>query len=161
MQNLGWVRHSLLVAAGGLVLAGLMGQGCPSPVPGPDNSGPPVTVELIDLTSNPVDPFLWADPGTLFTPEEVMIPANFIDVGDPLNSGDIVTVTLDCIDAGTLLTDADLLLAPSGTLPSANLILVREGEHYSCGDTVSFYFEVDASGNFFTTVDVNGVNIPF
>jgi len=125
----------------------------PAPVP------PPVTVELVNATSNSVDAFLWSDPGTLFDPAFVTIPANFIDVGPPLLPGEVVTVTLDCADAGTLLADADMLLVPTGVLPSMNLILLNEGTHFLCGDLVSFYYEVDGLGGFFISADVNDINI--
>jgi hypothetical protein len=166
------MKRVLAIGMAALVLGGTMGGGCDIVIPVDDDDEdviivpppvvlPPVTVELVNATSNPVTPFLWADPATLFFPEEVMIPENFIDIGPPLNAGDVATITLTCADAGTLLTDADLLLAPSGTLPSENLLLLNEGTHYLCGDVVSFYFEVDGAGGFFTTVDVNGVTIPF
>ncbi len=122
----------------------------------------PVTVELRNTTSNDVDAFLWADPDLLSDPVDVAIPANLIDVGEPLIPDETATVILDCIDAGTLLADGDLLLEPAGDpLASENLVLVRDGEHYVCGDIVSFYYEVDGGGGFFITVDVNDVTIPF
>jgi hypothetical protein len=46
-----------------------------------------------------------------------------------------------------------------GAIESANLILLREGEHFFCGDIVSFYYEIDAGGLFFISADVNDVNI--
>lgn len=143
-----------LVLVGGLVLAGAMGQGCPSFTPGLS----PVTVELINATADPVDAFLWADPELWFAFEDVAIDINFIDVGPSLVPGDIVTVTLDCEEAGTLLVDGDILV-PGGEIPSSNLILLREGEHFFCGDIVSFYYEVDATGLFFISADVNDVTI--
>jgi hypothetical protein len=134
-----------------------MGQGCPSfGVPIID---PPVTVELVNTTSNPVDAFFWSDPNTLFAIEDVALDINFIDIGEPLISGETVTVTLECIDAGTFLVDGDLLLGPSGATPSTNLLLLREGEHFFCGDIVSFYYEIDAGGAFFISADVNDVYI--
>lgn len=121
----------------------------------------PVAVELTDTTSNDVAPYLWADPGTLFTAEEVAIAANAIDIGDPLAPNERATVILECADAGTLLADGDLLTEPDGTpLASDNLVLIREGEHYLCGDTVSFYYEVDGVGGFFITLDINGETVP-
>jgi hypothetical protein len=155
MTRKGWIKRIAFALVGGFVLAGVMGQGCP-PF-GPPVS-PPVTIELVNLTSNPVDAFLWADPDLWFTPEDVSIPQNFIDIGPPLVPGDVVTVTLDCFDAGTLLADGDLLLGV-GAIESANLILLREGEHFFCGDIVSFYYEIDAGGLFFISADVNDVNI--
>jgi hypothetical protein len=119
----------------------------------------PVTVELVNATSNPVDAFFWSDPGTVDDPALVAIPANFIDVGEPLAPGEVVTLTLDCADAGTFLADADLLLVPDGAMPSANLLLLNEGFHFYCGDIVSFYYEVDGAGGFFISADVNDVNI--
>jgi hypothetical protein len=124
----------------------------PLPPPGP------VTVELVNLTSNPVDALLWADPDLWFAAEDVSIPQNFIDIGPPLVPGDVVTVTLDCLDAGTLLADGDLLVV-GGAITSANLILLREGEHFLCGDIVSFYYEIDGVGGFFISADVNDINI--
>lgn len=155
MTTHGWMKRIVFNLLGGIVLVGVMGQGCPPPGP----SDAPVTIELINLTGNPVDPFLWADPNLLFTPEEVAIPANFVDVGPPLAVGELVTVTLDCFDAGTLLADGDLLLPDGGAIPSSNLILLREGEHFFCGDIVSFYYEIDGVGGFFISADVNDVNI--
>lgn len=154
MSKAGWIKRALLVATGGLVLAGIMAQGCPGPTP----IGDPVTIELINITANPVDAFLWADPGTLFLPEEVAIPPNFVDIGEPLASGEVVTITLDCIDAGTLLADGDLLVGPTA-VPSTNLILLNEGDHFFCGDIVSFYYEIAEGGEFFISADVNDVNI--
>lgn len=120
----------------------------------------PVTVELVNTTSNFVDAFFWSDPGTLGVPELVAIPDNFIDVGEPLAPGEVVTLTLDCVDAGTFLIDGDLLLEPTGNpLPSENLLLLNEGLHFLCGDLVSFYYEVDGAGGFFISADVNDVNI--
>lgn len=124
------------------------------PIPLPP---PPVTVELTNSTSNLVDAFFWSDPGTLFDPDLVAIPANFVDIGPPLEPLETVTVTLECADAGTFLADGDLLLVPSGVLPSENLLLLNEGEHFLCGDIVSFYYEVDGLGGFFISVDVNDV----
>lgn len=112
MTTHGWMKRIVFGLLGGIVLVGVMGQGCPPPGP----SDAPVTIELINLTGNPVDPFLWADPNLLFTPEEVAIPANFVDVGPPLAVGELVTVTLDCFDAGTLLADGDLLLPDGGAI---------------------------------------------
>ncbi|MBI4579542.1 MAG: hypothetical protein HY718_07570 [Planctomycetes bacterium] len=156
MPRLQWFRRIGFAILGGFVLAGSMGQGCSFGLPDP-GFGDPVTVELINVTSNPVDAFLWSDPGTQFFPEDVLRPENFVDVGEPLAPRDIVTVVLDCRDAGTLLADGDLLLVPEGAQPSANILLLREGEHFFCGDLVSFYYEVDGAGGFFTSVDVNGV----
>ncbi|HOA74744.1 MAG TPA: hypothetical protein PL151_08825 [Phycisphaerae bacterium] len=119
----------------------------------------PVTVELVNATSNLVDAFFWSDPGTLSDPALVAVPVNFVDVGEPLAPGEVVTLTLDCADAGTFLVDGDLLLVPAGTLPSANLILLNEGFHFYCGDIVSFYYEVDGAGGFFISADVNDVTI--
>lgn len=120
---------------------------------------PPVTVELVNDTSNFVDAFFWSDPGTVFDPDAVAIPANFIDVGPPLAPGELVTITLECVDAGTFLADADLLLEPAGALPSENLVLLNEGTHFLCGDIVSFYYEVDGAGIFFISADVNDFTI--
>lgn len=117
----------------------------------------PVTVELVNATSNFVDPYFWSDPGTLFNPDDVSIPANFVDVGPSLEPGEVVTITLDCADAGTFLADGDLLLVPDGALASENLLLLNEGDHFFCGDIVSFYYEVDDVGGFFISVDVNDV----
>jgi hypothetical protein len=119
----------------------------------------PVTVELVNSTSNFVDAFFWSDPGTLFIPEEVAISENFVDVGPALAPGDVVTITLECVDAGTFLADADLLLEPVGVLASENLLLLNEGTHFLCGDIVSFYYEVDLDGVFFISADVNDVTI--
>lgn len=135
-----------------VVLFILLG-GCPGAV---DNA--PVTVELNNATDVPVDALLWSDPGTLTDPASVAVPANIIDTGGTLAPGDTVTVTLACIDAGTLLADGDFL-APGATVPSPNIILLRESEHYFCGDTVSFFYETDGSGGFFISADVNGINI--
>lgn len=156
MTRRSWFKRISFLLVGGFVLAGAMGQGCPGGgfgFPG----GSPVTVELVNTTSNPVDAFLWADPGTLFAPEDVAIDPNFVDIGEPLASGELVTVTLDCLDAGTLLVDGDLLLGPTGATPSTNLLLLREGEHFFCGDVVSFYYEIDQGGAFFISADVNDV----
>lgn len=154
MTKHSWIKRSVFAVIGGLVLAGAMGQGCPSfGLFGPA----PVTVELVNVTSNPVDPLLWADPDLLFAPEDVAIDINFVAIGDPLAAGEVVTVTLDCVDAGTLLADGDLILGPGGATPSTNLLLLREGEHFICGDTVSFYYEIDQGGAFFVSVDVNDV----
>jgi hypothetical protein len=157
MCKRGRIKQAAFLLIGGVVLAGVMGQGCP-PVFPDSGGGDPVTVELINLTANPVDAFFWSDPGTLFTPEEVAIDINFIDVGGSLLPGDVVTITLDCFDAGTFLVDGDLLVNLAA-VPSANLILVREGEHFFCGDIVSFYYELDEFGTFFISADVNDVNI--
>ncbi len=157
MYKRGRIRQVIVLLAGGTVLAGVMGQGCFGPPPGP--GGQPVTIELTNITADPVDAFLWADPGTLFTPEDVAIDANFIDVGEPLVPGEVVTVTLDCVDAGTLLVDGDVVVLPA-PVPSSNLLLLREGEHFFCGDIVSFFYEIDpATGTFFISADVNDVNI--
>jgi hypothetical protein len=125
------------------------------PLPGPE----PVVVELINFTGNEVDAFFWSDPGTLYDPLLVAIPDNFVDVGPPLLPGDVVTVTLECADAGTFLVDGDMLLSPFDVLPSGNLLLLNEGEHFFCGDIVSFYYEIDGAGGFFISADVNDVNI--
>lgn len=157
MRKPGWIKQATLLLIGGVVLAGVMGQGCPPFGPGP--VGDPVLVELTNLTANPVDAFFWSDPGTLFTIEEVAIDINFIDVGGSLLPGDVVTIELDCADAGTFLVDGDLLVG-GAAVPSINLLLLREGEHFFCGDIVSFYYEIEqGTGTFFISADVNDVNI--
>ncbi len=148
------LRQWIFVLIGGLVLAGTMGQGC---LGGPFGD-PPVTVELINTSGVEVDSFLWADPNLLSNPDDVAIPPNLVDVGGALLPEDLVTITLDCTIAGTLLADADFL-PPGVTIPSPNLILLREGEHFLCGDVISFYYEPDTGDGFFISADVNDVTI--
>jgi hypothetical protein len=84
-------------------------------------------------------------------------------LGPPLNPGtadtlpETVTVSIECRDAGTLVVDGNLILIPTGSEQSANILLLQEGRDFLCGDTVSFYYEIDANDAFFTSVDVNGV----
>lgn len=154
----------------GVVLFALAGADCefdlpstillPPPVINPPVvAGDPVTVELVNVTADAVDAFLWADPGTVYVPEDVMRPENFVDPGGLLLPGDIVTVTLECRDAGTFLADGDLVLPSGDAILSDNLILLLEGQDFLCGDLVSFYYEVDAAGVFFISADVNDVTI--
>ena len=83
MRKHGCIRRITFALLGGLVLMGVMGQGCPPFTP----VTPPVTIELTNLTGNPVDAFLWADPELFFAPEDVSIPINFVDIGPPLAVG--------------------------------------------------------------------------
>lgn len=161
------IKRIFLALIASTVLAGTLGQGCPDafpgprpgPIPGPGPIDPPVTVELINITNDPVDALLWADPGTVPVPEDVSIPVNFIDIGGLLLPGDVATVELECFDAGTLLADGDLLLPSGDAVLSDNLILLLEREDFFCGDLVSFYYEVDVGGIFFISADVNDVTI--
>lgn len=161
-------KHTWLVLISGAVLAGATGQGCPGFGGGDgselDGGGAPVTfepvtVELINtLPANEVQPFFYSDPGTLDFAEDVMIPANLVDIGPPLAPLEGVSLTLACEDAGTFVMDADMYLAPTGQpAASSNILLLQEGVEFFCGDIVSFYYEVDAGGVFFTSVDVNDV----
>ena len=147
-------KSVLVFVIGAVVLAGTMGQGCPGfGLP----SAPPVIVELTNNTSQLVDPFLWADPATIDDPA-ILMATPPIPLGLPLNPPpppDVITVTFDCADAGTLVADGDLLLVPSGALASSNILLMQEGFDYFCGDIVTFIYEVDDLGDFFTTVYVN------
>jgi hypothetical protein len=147
-------ESALFVLMGGLVLAGTMGQSCFFPDTGPST----VDVELVNNTTVVVDPFLYADPDIITVPADVVIPANLVDIGGPLNPGEVATVTFDCFDAGTLLADADALL-PGGAIVSENIVILNQEDLFFCGDVVTFTFETDVGGAFFITADVNGVPV--
>jgi hypothetical protein len=151
------MKRIVLTLIGGMVLAGTMGQGCLFPAPEPD----PVTVELTNLTSNEVQPYLWADSAIIDDPKVIM-STPVIDIGLPLAPGtpdfpaERATATFACADAGTIVVDGDLLLVPDGSLASENILLLQEGRDFNCGDVLSFYYNVDPEGKFFTSVYLNG-----
>lgn len=151
-------KKVLLSGAVALVLACTMGQSCVIIPIGPQ----PVTVEMTNLTGNQVQALLWSDPGILSVPDDIMLTPPY-NLGPPLNPAtattpaETVTITISCADAGTLVADGNLILVPTGSIPSANILLLQEGRDFLCGDTVSFFYEVTTEGEFFTSVDVNGV----
>ena len=132
------------------------------PDPGPVVLVPEVvTVELVNTTEWPVAPFLYTSYyNDIFLPEEIAFEENFVDIGEPLAPGEVVTLDLDCYDAGTLHADADLLLSPTEAVFSLTLPILRDNEHFVCGDLISFVFYDDPTVGFFTEAEVNGVIIP-
>ena len=151
------VRRAALVLVGGIVLVGTMGQGCVITFPATKT----VDVELTDLTTTQVQAYIWSDPGTIDDPTQLMTTPP-IDIGPPLNPGtsavpaEVARLTFDCGDAGTLVADGDLLL-PTGSVPSSNILVVQQGRDFECGDTISFRYNTDGAGGFFTSVYVNDV----
>jgi hypothetical protein len=68
-----------------------------------------------------------------------MLAANLVDIGPPMVPGEVVTVSFTCDDAGSLLSDADVIELADGTLLSSTLL--RQGQEFFCGEVVTMYYD--------------------
>lgn len=153
------IGFTLLTALVGL---GSLGQSCPSfPFPPPIGGDPvldEVDVELINLTAFEVDPRLFVDPDdTIVDIDDLIREENFVDIGPPLEPDEVVTVTFDCLDIGSVVSDyALLLISDSEAVESDNGPWLVGGENFLCGDVISFIYIDTPEDGFFTRVEVNG-----
>ena len=157
-----WVGGVVLCA----ILVGGMGGDCDgfsfflTVVPAGSNGDSTVTVELVNLASYPVDPFLFVSPYTDITSNAELINEDNLIVleGDPLvQPGETVTLTFNCEDIGTVTTDhAMLILSDQEQVASENGPWVVGGA-FGCGDMISFLFVDDATVGFHTRVEINHV----
>jgi len=145
-------------ALSGLVLMGTTGSSCNIPFLGPA-IGPSgtVDVELVNTTAYPVDPGLCVDPEELLLTGSVFRDENLVLVDPAVQPGEIVTLTFDCAEIGTVGTDfALLLVSPTEAVESDNAPAIRQDSDFVCGDVISFIFIDEVGGEFFTRVEVNG-----
>lgn len=134
----------------------LNGQGLPDFV-SDDNfvSDDTVLIELVNITEFPVDPGLF-----VAEDEDDLLDGDFLDeeklveIDPPVQPGEIVSVEIDCDEAGAIITDALLLVSDEEEVISDNAPLLLEDLDFVCGDIVSFIFAEDQDG-FFTAVEVN------
>jgi hypothetical protein len=118
-----------------------------------------ITVELINTTNFPVEPFLYAEEDNdIELDSDVIRDSNFVDIGEPVFPGEVVQVDFLCEEIGAVVVDFPLLLiSPNEAIESINGPLLIQELDYFCGDFVSFFFVDDPSFGFFTEVEVNGV----
>jgi hypothetical protein len=154
MKGLSLSRSAVLFTMTCAVTIPILGTACPGggfplPIPGPGPGPGPgpivdiVTVELINNTAFPVDPNLF-------------ISGEFIAIDPPLAPGEIEALDIECFLGDILETDASLIISPFEEVASANVPFLEEGFEFLCGDVVTFIFQQDIAGVFFTEVEVNG-----
>ena len=141
---------------GGFVLAASMGQQCnlPSGLPIPVGD-PMVTVEVINRTDWPVDPFLYVDPDENVSFGALISADNLVLIDPLLQPGEVVTLGWECVDIGTVISDqALLILSETEGVESTTSPLLRWGEDFLCGDVISFIYEDQPDGTFSTRVEL-------
>ncbi|UCD27852.1 MAG: hypothetical protein JSV03_12200 [Planctomycetota bacterium] len=145
---------------GGVIMMGVMGGPCDITVfPEGIISFDAVTVELVNTTAYPVEPYLYVDPDeNIFSAAQIINDENFVLLDPPVQPGEIVQLSFDCDMIGSIVSDhAWLLLSDLEAIESDNGPLLTEEEEFQCGDIISFIFiDEGPGGAFFTRVEVNG-----
>lgn len=114
-----------------------------------------LTVELVNETAYPIDPGLYADDDD-HTILEMNIRAdkNLVDVG-LISAGSVRRVTLNCDEAGTMMTYRARQVRPGLDVTSENDPIVYADTDFDCHDVIRFIFR-DTGFEFYTRVEVNG-----
>lgn len=156
MRSRRFAGRVFLMILGGLVMTGAMGSRCSIPFPLPIPPDPMVTVELVNTTAYPIDPFLYVHPDENI-PFALLIDEFNLLILDPLlQPGEVVTLGYECEDIGAAVPDRPVMFVGPDAFEADNSPVVRWGRDFLCGDIISFIFIDDIdTGEFFTRVEIN------
>jgi len=110
---------------------------------------------MAKVSEYPVAPrlFVAEDNDTIDVDDE----ENRFYVAEPVVSGATMQFDLACGETGAIETDHAVEISPWGDEEeSENDPIVRLGDDYECGDTISFVFVDEPGEDFHTNVAVNG-----
>jgi len=143
---------------GGLVLMGVMGGPCDITI-SPDGiiTFDSVTVELVNNTDYPIEPYLFVDEDENVSVDGLVVDENFVALDPLLQPDEIIELAFDCDEIGSIISDrAWLVVSDTEIYESDNGPLLREEDDFECGDVISFIFiDEGPEGSFFTRVEVN------
>ncbi len=97
-----------------------------------------VTVQIVNNGSFPVDTTFYIDDDENIL--EILIKEFGTKIENSVQAGETISITRSCDDLrAIILDDADLQIVGS-VGPEANADILREGEDFSCGDTLVYTF---------------------
>lgn len=145
----GWIFSAIALC----VLIGGLGS-CDS-VTGIVEDLRPITVELVNTTDFPIEPFLYTDDDdSTFWTSNITKNENRVATGEiPPHTTEVFTFS--CERAGTMMTDHAEMYTGCCVVESDNAPIIREKDDFDCYDVISFVF-VDTGAEFYTEVEVNG-----
>lgn len=160
MCNHSWPVRVLMALSGAVVTAGVLGGTCDGtmlsvPLDGAVLTYNTLMVELVNTTAYPVAPRLFvAEDNDTFDVDD---DENRVYVAEPIPPGQTVGFNFPCGESGAIETDHSVQLGPWGEeRESESDPIVRLGDDYDCGDTISFVFVDEPGEDFDTIVAIDG-----
>jgi hypothetical protein len=160
MYDHSWPVRVLRALAGAAAAAGVLGGFCDGtmvslPLGEATLTYNTLTVELVNTTAWPVAPRLFvAEDNDTF---DVDADENRVYVAEPIGPGQTAGFNFPCGESGAIETDHSVQLGSWGEeRESESDPIVRLGDDYECGDTISFIFVDEPGEDFDTRVAVNG-----